>query len=50
MRPILFTFGYRLLFPLLPKGETVHRDRNTKKTAFPDDEDYARGMRILPWY
>jgi len=22
MRPILFTFGYRLLFPLLPKGGT----------------------------
>lgn len=44
-RPISFTFGYLLLFPPLSKGgeRTVHRDRNTKKEAFPDDEGYAKG-------
>jgi hypothetical protein len=31
-------------------GKMVHRGWNTKKAALPDDEGYARRMRIPPWY
>lgn len=32
------------------RGKMAHRGWNTKKAAFPDDEGYARRMRIPPWY
>lgn len=38
------------LIPLRGRGRMAHRGWNTKKAAFPDDEGYARRMRIPPWY